>query len=249
STDAGASWTNYPADLPGGPRVIAVDPLTPQTVYGCVGGGVYKSTNGGSSWAQMNTGLTATTILTLNIDTASTVYVGTSGDGVYKSTNGGGNWTLVNNGIPGYISLSSVALSSSVPSTLFLGTQDGKMYRTTDSGSHWTKVYETLTRTNFSALAIRPGSSATVYAGAYVTIGPLNDYEAFVTKLNTDGSGLIYSTYLGGGGDDYANGIAVDSAGNAVVVGQTTSSSFPTLNAYQSVLSGANDAFITKFNA
>ena len=45
--------------------------------------------------------------------------------------------------------------------------------------------------------------------------------HAFVTKLNTIGSALLYSTYLGGSGSDIGNGITVDGAGNATVVGNT----------------------------
>src|SRR5207253_3194887 len=224
------------------------DPVTPQTVYLCAGGGgVFKSTNGGGSWSQVNNGLTDTSVHTLTIDPTATIYAGTSGGGVFKSTNGGGSWTPFNNGISGYIQVSSVALSSSATSTLYLGLADGRMYKTTDAGNNWTKVYETLTRTSFTALAIRPGSAATVYAGATITSGTLNDYEAFVSKLNADGSGLIYSTYLGGSGNDFANGIAVDGNGSAVVVGQTVSPSFPTLNALRTTLSGTNDGFVTKF--
>src|SRR5260221_7508459 len=73
--------------------------------------------------------------------------------------------------------------------------------------------------------------------------------NAFVTKFNGDGSALVYSTYLGGGGTDYGNGIAVDSAGNAYITGQTTSTNFPTENAVQATFGGAEDAFVTKFNA
>ncbi len=250
STNGGASWVNSSTGITfGGTGAIAVDPVTPQNVYlSAGGGGIFKSTNGGGNWAQVNNGLTTTLVRTLNIDPAATIYAGTSGGGVFKSTNGGANWTAVNNGISGFIQVSSLALSSSASSTLYLGTADGRMYRTTDGGTNWTKVYETLTRTDFSALAIRPGSSTTVYAGAQIGGGSLNDDEAFVTKLNASGSGLIYSTYLGGGGDDTANSIAIDSAGNTIVVGQTASSSFPALNAFQSTLSGVNDAFVTKFN-
>jgi len=251
STNGGASWTNFSTGFNfGGTRAIAVDPVTPQTLYACAGGGgVFKSTNGGANWGQMNTGLTTTTVQTLNIDPSSTVYAGTSGGGVFKSTNGGGSWAPFNNGISGYIPLSSVALSSSASSTLYMGTVDGRIFKTVDGGNNWTKVYETLTRTNFTALAINPGTPSTVYAGVEIIPDMLNDYEAFVSKLNVDGSGLVYSTYLGGNGDDFANSIAVDSSGNAIVVGQTASASFPTINAYQSNLSGASDAFVTKFNA
>jgi hypothetical protein len=49
-----------------------------------------------------------------------------------------------------------------------------------------------------------------------------------VTVLNPSGSGLLFSSYFGGGGTDYGYGIALDSAGNAYVGGQTDSSNFPT---------------------
>jgi Beta-propeller repeat len=72
-------------------------------------------------------------------------------------------------------------------------------------------------------------------------------YDAYVAKLNPTGSALIYSTYLGGSGDDIGRGIAVDSNGNAYVTGQTSSSNFSvTTNAYQKVFGGLSDAFITK---
>jgi streptogramin lyase len=71
---------------------------------------------------------------------------------------------------------------------------------------------------------------------------------AFVAKLNAAGSALVYSTYLGGGGDR-GNGIAVDSAGNAYVTGSTQSPDFPTVNALQPTLAGGSDAFVAKLNA
>jgi hypothetical protein len=59
-------------------------------------------------------------------------------------------------------------------------------------------------------------------------------FEAFVSKFAANGSSMIYSTYLGGNNDDVANGIAIDSSGNAYIVGTTSSTDFPTFNAIQS---------------
>jgi len=73
--------------------------------------------------------------------------------------------------------------------------------------------------------------------------------NAFVTKFNADGSALVYSTYLGGSAIDFAFAIAVDGSGNAYVTGQTDSSDFPTVNAVQAIYAGAQDSFVTKFNA
>jgi hypothetical protein len=75
-------------------------------------------------------------------------------------------------------------------------------------------------------------------------------YDAFVTKLNTNLSGtasLVYSTYLGGSGDDGGSGIAINSTGIAYVTGSTNSTNFPLVNQYQTV-QGAVDAFVTKLN-
>ena len=80
-------------------------------------------------------------------------------------------------------------------------------------------------------------------------------WDAFVTKLNPTGSALVYSTYLGGSGEEnYINagnpgGIAVDGAGSAYVTGNTNSANFPTANAFQPNRNGPVDAFLTKFSA
>lgn len=70
--------------------------------------------------------------------------------------------------------------------------------------------------------------------------------DAFVTKLNLFGNGLVYSTYLGGTGNDYGISLAVDNLGFAYVVGTTASTNFPLNNPLQNWAGGQNDVFVTK---
>jgi hypothetical protein len=73
--------------------------------------------------------------------------------------------------------------------------------------------------------------------------------DAFVAKLNAAGSALVFSTYLGGSGDDRGLSIALDTSGNIYVAGVSQSMDFPiTAAAFQSTNRGASDAFISKLN-
>ena len=86
--------------------------------------------------------------------------------------------------------------------------------------------------------------------GAFQPIKLSVGADAFVTKLNPAGTGLVYSTYLGGDGTDTGEGIAVDADGNAYVTGTTGSTNFPTtLGAVQPAFRGGfGDAFVTKLD-
>src|SRR3989449_673084 len=85
--------------------------------------------------------------------------------------------------------------------------------------------------------------------GAFQTTTGGGGGDAFVTKLNADASALGYSTYLGGNSIDFGNGIAVDTAGNAYLTGDTTSRNFPTTpGATQPDFGGDRDAFVTKLD-
>ena len=73
--------------------------------------------------------------------------------------------------------------------------------------------------------------------------------DVFVTKLNRSGSALVYSTFLGGTGDDFANSIALDGQLDVFVTGSTTSTDFPTTTgAFDTAESGPSDAFVAKLD-
>ena len=83
-----------------------------------------------------------------------------------------------------------------------------------------------------------------VTGGAYDTL--FANGEAFVAKLNASAGGLRYSTYLGGGQSDLANGISLDTNQRAFVTGETYSSDYPaTVGAYDPTANGQDDAFVT----
>jgi Beta-propeller repeat len=94
--------------------------------------------------------------------------------------------------------------------------------------------------------------TAVAFQSVNRSLGSPNRGTAFVTKLNSSGSALIYSTYLGGSAGDAALAVAADASGDAYVSGYTWSSDFPTSNALQPQNAtgghGAN-AFVTKLNA
>jgi uncharacterized protein (TIGR03437 family) len=90
-------------------------------------------------------------------------------------------------------------------------------------------------------------------SGNYPTQNPLQgafgggDSDAFITKLNAAGNGLVYSSYLGGSGADSGIGLAVDTGNSPIISGETTSANFPTSSAAQATNQGQTEAFVTKY--
>ncbi len=80
--------------------------------------------------------------------------------------------------------------------------------------------------------------------------GGATQRDVFITKLNPAGTALVYSTYLGGNGDDAGYALALDGARNVYLAGATASTNFPGVNALQPTYGGgARDAFVAKLNA
>lgn len=258
STNGGVTWANANTGLNfGGANAIAIDPITPSTLYTIAGGGgVFKSTNSAGNWSQVNNGLTNTTVrsLVMDLTATATLYAGTAGGGIFKTTDAGASWSPVNNG-PSLSTgnMSSLAIVPTATATIFAGTFDGRILKTTNAGGVWNVVYTTTTNTGIRALAIDPTSPSRMLAAADSTSQSLGSPDAFVTKLNPDGSALVYSTFVGGLLDDESNAIAIDASGNAYIAGQTASSDYPTVNATQTTFAGpagcSGDGFVTKLNS
>jgi photosystem II stability/assembly factor-like uncharacterized protein len=125
---------------------------------------LFKSTNGGTNWTAINTGLTNTFVnaLAINPQTPDTLYAGTDGGGLFKSTNGGTNWTatgLTSN------TVYALAIDPQTPDTLYAGTDGGGVFKSTNGGTNWTAINTGLTSNTVNALAINPQTPDTLYAG------------------------------------------------------------------------------------
>ncbi|MEZ2227324.1 MAG: S8 family serine peptidase [Microcoleus sp.] len=145
-----------------------------------------------------------------------------------QTTNGGGQYdAFISKFTPNGARIYSTYLGGT-------GNDQGTSIAADSSGNAY--IVGTTSSTNFPTLS-----------PIQLNAGGAND--AFVSKLSAAGNSLIYSTYLGGSGDDKGDRITVDSAGNAYVTGNTTSTNFPTKNAIQSISGGGQDAFITSINS
>ncbi len=102
---------------------------------------------------------------------------------------------------------------------------------------------------NAYALGSTTSTSFPTTTGAYQTAAAGGN-DAALLKLNAQGTGLVYATYLGGSGGDTGSNVQVDSSGQAYVSGRTDSTNFPvTAGAYQTAKAGLIDAYVTKLNA
>jgi hypothetical protein len=164
--------------------------------------------------------------------TNSTVFPGI-GSGSIQPANGGGLNDV-------FVTKIDAAGAAIVYSTFLGGSGDDRGLAIAVDGAGSAYVTGVTTSPTF------PGVSAS-------SIQPANGggSDAFVTKINRDGTGIVYSTFLGGSDGDQGNGIAVDRAGNAYVTGQTFSATFPGVGggSIQPASRGGGDAFVTKINA
>jgi hypothetical protein len=123
-------------------------------------------------------------------------------------------------------------------------------YSTYLGGSHYECGNGIAIDSSGNAYVIGLTDSSDFPTTSYALDTSYNGFEdVFVSKLNPNGSELIYSTYLGGGNDDRGFGIAVDTTGNAYLTGHTKSSDFPTtVSALDTSYNGDEDVFVSKLN-
>jgi hypothetical protein len=109
-------------------NVLAIDPIAPITLYAGTDSGVLKSTDSGSTWEVINTGLANLNVRALIFDPTrpNILYAGTKG-GVFKSENGGENWNALNAGLTNTL-VYALAVDPAAPNTLYAGTYGGGVF-------------------------------------------------------------------------------------------------------------------------
>jgi uncharacterized protein (TIGR03437 family) len=273
STDGGATWNTIPFAHP--PMVtLALDPRVSGHLFavgwenlaqpGSIGvpamvQALYTSIDGGATWtmaAQVNYSPVGSIVVDASTN-PSTVYCELE----IKSADGGVSWSPLA-ALPGTVGPGSGVYAVDPTGTLYALGQGTGTFVSHDHAQTWTPI----AFPGFNTAAIVPaGSSGTLYS--LVTAGNQSAFgtAGFVSKISADGSTLEYSTYLRGHQSapgytvfnepalfetqNWIAGIALDSAGDAIVTGGTRATDFPTANPLQSASAGLADAFAAVISA
>jgi photosystem II stability/assembly factor-like uncharacterized protein len=153
---------------------LAIDPQNPATLYAAIGDGsssvqvgVFKSSDGGTTWSAANTGLPsppAIDQLVIDPQTPTTLYARSFAGGIFKSTDGGGSWSALPS-----LGILHLAIDPQTPTTLYANGADANgrygIYKSTDGGGSWT-ITGLAIRTR-SVLAVDPLTPTTLYAASW----------------------------------------------------------------------------------
>ena len=231
STDAGASWTHF--GLRDGQQIaaLAVDPRNAARVFAAVLGhpygpnaerGLYRSTDGGTSWEKVlgkdeNTGAVSVVIDHRNPDIVYAALWASrnppwrlrdilqlwENGGLYKSTDGGTTWTQLRTGLPSGIGRIGLALAPSDSNVLYAWVNDRTacgIYRTSDAGASWTKVNaepRLCSRGNdFSGLAVDPIDPDVVYAANTQTYRSTNGGRTWTGLKGAPGGDDYHTVWI-----------------------------------------------------
>jgi photosystem II stability/assembly factor-like uncharacterized protein len=250
STNGGASWTSlsgpfvgpFGSDSPycGGAYIgsIAVDPgnsqvLLASALFQCsIGSGLYRSTNGGTSWTEvlgtpqapdLITGLVFDPTNGNNVYAAVGSSTSASNDGIWKSTNAGGNWTIANgsgtNAFPGSAAARiSLAIAASSPTTLYAGAASAAsgstsvlgVYKTTNGGGSWTQL------TSAPNYCSPDPATAQCYFDNVVAVAPNNPNIVLLGGSESATTAYAGTLYLSLDGGSTWTDITADTSGNAL---------------------------------
>jgi photosystem II stability/assembly factor-like uncharacterized protein len=192
---------------------IVIDPSNTDIMYtGSATSGIYKTTDAGTSWTAVNTGLLNTAVISMAISASNpqVLYAGTNygaDDGVYKSTDGGGNWTRMVTGIQEtQRGIQAIAVDPTNSDVAYIAVFDGVgdspvgLYKTTDGGNNWNAAINGIGAIkNFLAIAIDPNNPNIVYVGT-----------SFAVATSTGPSTIYKSTDAGANWVEINSGLPTD---------------------------------------
>jgi|CXWL01.1.fsa_nt_gi hypothetical protein len=194
------AWENLgPGNIGGRTRRLVIHPTTPTTMYaGAVDGGVWKSTDGGATWAPLDDMMANLAVVSLVMDPADsdTLYAGTGegffnadgvrGAGIFKTIDAGATWSqIAATNTSDFFFVNDLVISPNSDQQLYAATRTG-VFRTVDGGAIWTKVIDAVTPTNVNGctdLAIKSSGPADTVFAACGTFAQATIYR------NTDAGG------------------------------------------------------------
>ena len=212
----GLEWRNIGPFRGGRANAIAGVPGDPLTYYmGSTGGGVWKTTDAGTSWQNISDGYFTTTsigAIAVAPSDANVLYVGTgehavrgvmtsSGDGVYRSTDAGKTWRNV--GLKNSRQIAEIRIHPRNPAVVYVAVQgdpyrpssERGVYRSTDGGENWTRVHFVDEQTGAADLSMDPNNPRILYAGMWD-----HQRQPWQVRSGGPGSGIYKST---DGGDTW----------------------------------------------
>jgi PKD repeat protein/photosystem II stability/assembly factor-like uncharacterized protein len=201
TTNGGASWENLANNLPKlGVSSILIHPVDPNIIYigtgdrdggDAPGIGVFKSTNGGSTWTQINNTMGNVIVgdMLMHPSDPNTILAATSG-GIFKTTNGGATWALKS----GAYNFKDIEFKPGDPSVVYAVriTTPSRFYRSANTGDSWTQITSGIPTTNIGSrmvIGTSPANPSYVYL---VQIQAAD--ETFANLLRSVDAGLSFTT-------------------------------------------------------
>lgn len=163
-------WTSN-GPYGGGIRAIAIDPVTPTTLYvGVELGGIYKSTDGAANWQKLDLGQAGTfaTIETISVDPVNphNLYASVYGAGIFKSTDGGDSWDLLNAGLSETV-IHGIVVDPVNPDILYAATFYGGVFKSIDGGNNWSQSNAGLPSLSIPCIVQKSGNPDVLFAGVW----------------------------------------------------------------------------------
>ncbi len=254
STNSGFNWSSMNKGLKSTRiRALAIDPLTPSTLYAGTSKGIHKSTDG-TNWIVLTNGIGRPQINSILIDPVSSalLYAGTT-NGLFLSTDAGASWTLSQSNLT-TVNVATLAFASGSSGTVYAGTRgidfiggtnDAFLVKLAPDGLSYGYALTFGGKRNDEGWDVAVDGSGNAYVtgqtaskefpviGSFTTTNTAyqtnlsGKIDAFVSGFSADGGSNFLSFYHGGRKTDYGHGIALDPDGNAYIVGRTESTGLP----------------------